>query len=81
MKCKICEREAKSDFCKFHKMAFENLTKKFEEWKKSMDITWSEYLDTLQKNPHTGVWVKEVIQYLLSKNQTEKEKSEKDSNV
>jgi len=81
MKCKICERKAESEFCKFHKISFENLVKKFEEWKKSMDISWLEYLRMLQNNPYTGVWVKEVIQYLLSKNQTGQQKSEKHSNV
>jgi len=81
MKCKICERKAESEFCKFHKISFENLVKKFEEWKKSMDISWLEYLRMLQNNPYTGVWVKEVIQYLLSKNQTGQQESEKHSNV
>ena len=81
MKCKICERKAESEFCKFHKISFENLVKKFEEWKKSMDISWPEYLKMLQNNPYTGVWVKEVIQYLLSKNQTGQQESEKHSNV
>ncbi|MCD6469619.1 hypothetical protein J7L29_02325 [Candidatus Bathyarchaeota archaeon] len=81
MKCKICERKAESEFCKFHKISFENLVKKFEEWRKSMDISWPEYLRMLQNNPYTGVWVKEVIQYLLSKNQTGQQESEKHSNV
>ncbi|HDO41543.1 MAG TPA: hypothetical protein ENH03_01395 [Candidatus Bathyarchaeota archaeon] len=81
MKCKICERKAESEFCKFHKISFENLVKKFEEWRKSMDISWLEYLRMLQNNPYTGVWVKEVIQYLLSKNQTGQQESEKHSNV
>ena len=81
MKCKICKRKAESEFCKFHKISFENLVKKFEEWRKSMDISWLEYLRMLQNNPYTGVWVKEVIQYLLSKNQTGQQESEKHSNV
>ena len=81
MKCKICERKAESEFCKFHKISFENLVKKFEEWRKSMDVSWLEYLRMLQNNPYTGVWVKEVIQYLLSKNQTGQQESEKHSNV
>ncbi len=76
MKCKICGRNAESEFCSFHKEAFENLRSKFEEWKKSMNISWMEYLRMLEDNPYTGIWVKEIIQYLLSQNRMEDRSTE-----
>lgn len=37
-----------------------------------MKIEWKEFLDELRKNPNTGVWVKEVVDYLLKKEEGRK---------
>jgi hypothetical protein len=65
MKCEICGRKAKSGFCDNHEKAHRNLLEKYEAWRKSMDISWREYLEQISKNPYTGIWVKEVVRNLL----------------
>lgn len=69
MKCKVCNREVntKDDYCELHEKAYKNITHKYEEWKKALDISWESYLNQIIKNPLTGVWAKEVAQQLLSK--------------
>jgi len=66
MKCEICGREANSQFCELHKTAHENLLEKFEAWKKALNLTWTEYLNEVLRNPDAGLWVKEVAKHLLS---------------
>jgi hypothetical protein len=39
--------------------------KKYEVWKKALDITWKEYLSEIVKNPFTGEWAKEVAEHLI----------------
>lgn len=48
-----------------HHRAYENLVEKFQVWQKATDISWSQYLDEIQKNSLTGVWAKEVAKYLI----------------
>ena len=66
MKCRICEREATTEYCEFHEKAFENLTQQFSIWKKALEISWKGFLNEIIKNPYTGAWVKEVAESLLS---------------
>jgi len=47
-----------------HLKAHENITKKYESWKKALGITWKEYLSEIVKNPFTGEWAKEVAEHL-----------------
>jgi hypothetical protein len=47
-------------------VAYNNLLKNYEAWKKSMKIPWNEYLTQIKLNEYTGIWVKEVAQYLLA---------------
>ena len=66
LKCKICDREAgESRYCEFHSRAHENLVRKYDLWKKALEISWKEYLSEIAKNPLTGVWAREVVQYLI----------------
>ncbi|MFQ6095804.1 MAG: hypothetical protein ACE5NN_06640 [Candidatus Bathyarchaeia archaeon] len=71
MTCEICGREAASRFCELHETAHKNLLERYEDWKKALNITWTEYLNEVLKNPNTGVWAKEVAQRLLSQSTTE----------
>jgi len=66
MTCRICGRDAESQLCELHKKAYENLIENYEDWKKAMNISWSEYLRKILENLYTGYWVREVIQHLLS---------------
>jgi len=66
MRCEICGREASSQLCDSHKKAYENLVEKYKVWKEAADITWTEYLNEILRNPNSGLWVKEVAKQLLS---------------
>jgi hypothetical protein len=66
LKCKICARDAENhSFCVVHRKAHENVTKKYETWKRALEISWKEYLSEIVKNPLTGEWAKEVAEYLI----------------
>jgi hypothetical protein len=66
MKCRICEREAicESDYCKLHTKAYDNIVKRYDQWKKALEISWKEYLSEIAKNSLTGEWAKEVAKSL-----------------
>ena len=67
MKCKICGKEAgETDFCLLHLKAYENIVKKYEFWRKALQISWKEYLSEIQQNSLTGEWAKEVANYLIN---------------
>jgi flavoprotein len=66
LKCAICSREAeKEGYCKLHSKAYESILKKYELWKKALEISWKEYLSEIVKNPLTGEWAREVAEYLI----------------
>ncbi|MCS7125248.1 MAG: hypothetical protein NZ932_07550 [Candidatus Bathyarchaeota archaeon] len=66
MKCAICSREAlQNGFCELHARAYRSVLKKYEVWKKALNISWKEYLSEVAKNPFTGEWAKEVAEHLL----------------
>ena len=67
MKCKICNKEATNEYCELHEKAHESLVKTYDDWKEALEISWKEYLNGVVKNQYSGVWVKEVAQYLLEK--------------
>ncbi|MEM3783558.1 MAG: hypothetical protein QXY88_00800 [Candidatus Bathyarchaeia archaeon] len=66
MKCKVCSREAvENDYCELHSRAYQSIMKKYEVWKRALEISWKEYLSEIAKNPFTGEWAKEVAEHLL----------------
>jgi hypothetical protein len=66
LKCVICGREAdEKGYCELHAKAYENIDKKYDEWKKALEISWKEYLSEIVKNPLTGEWAKEVAEHLI----------------
>lgn len=66
LKCAICgKKAAKGTYCKFHAKAYENITEKYDHWKKAMEISWKEYLSQIAMNPLTGEWAKAVAIYLI----------------
>jgi len=66
LKCKICSKEAaENGYCELHAKAYEIIVKKYERWRKALEISWKEYLSEIVKNPLTGEWSKEVAEHLL----------------
>lgn len=66
VKCMVCDRETLEKFCEFHEKAFRNVVRKFDDWKRATDVSWTEYLKELVENAYTGRWAKEVALSLLS---------------
>jgi len=67
LKCKACDREAgEKDFCLLHLKAYENIVEKYAVWRKSLKISWKEYLSEIEQNSLTGEWAKEVANYLIN---------------
>ena len=66
MKCEICGKKTKEKLCGFHEIAYDNLRRNYTVWKHSKNISWKKYLTEVKKNPLTGIWVKEMIPFLLS---------------
>ena len=66
MKCKICTKETATEYCELHQKAHENLVQKYDNWKKALKTSWEEYLNEIMRNQYSGVWVKEVAEYLIS---------------
>lgn len=67
MRCKICNKEAISEYCELHEKAHVSLVQRYDDWKKALEISWKEYLNEVAKNEYSGVWTREVARYLLEK--------------
>ena len=66
MKCAVCSREAvENSYCELHARAYQSIMKKYEVWRKALEISWKEYLSEIAKNPFTGEWAKEVAEHLI----------------
>ena len=64
MKCKVCNREAITEYCELHEKARENIVKNYDTWKKALALSWIDYLNKIIKNSYTGLWAKEVAERL-----------------
>jgi len=51
--------------------AYESITKKYDLWKKALEISWKEYLSEIVKNPLTGEWAKQVAEYLIKSGESQ----------
>jgi hypothetical protein len=67
--CKVCNKETseRDEYCELHAKAYGNITKKYDDWKKALNVAWNDYLIEILKNPSTGTSAKEVAQQLISK--------------
>lgn len=70
MRCKICDRKSEDEYCDYHGKAYSNIERKFEKWSRALGLSWEEYLREIIRNEYTGIWAKEVADYLLSDKQT-----------
>jgi hypothetical protein len=66
VQCELCGRKSEGRFCELHELAYNNLLRNYGEWKKSMKMSWTEYLTQIKANEFSGIWVKEVAQLLLA---------------
>lgn len=66
--CVICGRETNSEdsFCQYHKTAHDNLRESFSEWKRRTSVDWNSYMKRLYELESLGLWVREVIEFLMS---------------
>ena len=65
MNCVICKRKSDEKYCGFHKEAYNNILRKYVFWKRAKEISWKEYLKEVVEISYTGIWAKEVVEYLL----------------
>jgi hypothetical protein len=65
MQCKVCKKETESKFCELHGKAYRNIVKEYDVWKKASDVSWKEYLSEIANNSYTGLWAKEMVEYLM----------------
>ncbi|MHA1771426.1 MAG: hypothetical protein ACTSYL_02575 [Candidatus Thorarchaeota archaeon] len=71
-RCPICDRiagETDDGFCRYHHDAKKNLEDSYERWKHALDISWEEYLDRVVTLEETGIWVKEIVEILRTKDE------------
>ncbi|MBS3793456.1 MAG: hypothetical protein KGY80_00970 [Candidatus Thorarchaeota archaeon] len=66
--CVICERDlsGQSNLCEYHLMAKKNIEKRYDDWKRALDIPYENYLQELCENDATGRWVKDVADAILA---------------
>lgn len=65
MKCIVCNREAGSDLCRYHKAAKDEVLRVYPIWVKAYgELEWKAYLDNVKRNTQTGHWAKEIAQLL-----------------
>lgn len=69
-KCAVCNRSvAKNGLCVFHYTALEMLKNSYEHWR-TLGYDWDSYMEKLLKIHSTGVYVKEVCRYLLTRDRS-----------
>jgi len=67
-RCTVCDREKQGDsvYCEHHQAAYSNLEESYPQWRRALGLSWTEYLEKVDKASGTGTWVKEVIKDILS---------------
>jgi hypothetical protein len=66
MKCELCEKETKSELCRYHAEAKKQVVGAYRSWREAYgSVGWNEYLERLAENPETGQWAKDVARLML----------------
>ena len=70
--CPICNRTKSSEkeFYNYHSIAFQKLKEGWNEWKKAIDLDWKDYLLRLYDVEELGLWIREIIDYLMLEEST-----------
>lgn len=68
MTCELCGRKTAKgeDLCHYHASALKNLREGYERWSKALEIGWDKYLEQVYDLDNSGLWIREVIEYLKS---------------
>ncbi len=78
MKCKLCHREAQEiGYCPLHYRAYQIVVEKYKDWQRASKVSWTQYLNEIQKNSLTGEWAKEVAKQLIREEETDVRKNQK----
>lgn len=56
--------EYKHGLCRIHYMAYENLLKTYEEWRRRKNIQFRDYVEKISRLKTTGRYVRDVVKYL-----------------
>ncbi|MBI3860152.1 MAG: hypothetical protein HY296_07995 [Thaumarchaeota archaeon] len=65
MKCRLCKREAISEFCRFHQEAKVAVEVGYEKWVRAYGtLDMKSYLHRVIASSETGQWSKEIARYL-----------------
>ncbi len=76
MKCKLCNREAKENgYCPLHCRAYQIVVERYNDWQRASNVSWTQYLNQIQKNSLTGEWAKDVAKQLISEEGTDVRKN------
>ena len=68
MTCELCGRKAAKGekLCQYHTLALRNLREGYDRWSGALEIDWNDYLEQVYDLDSSGLWVREVIEYLKS---------------
>lgn len=66
--CRVCEREKQGNlvYCEHHQAVYNNLKKSYPRWRQALGLSWTEYLEKVEKVSGTGIWVREVVKDIFS---------------
>lgn len=67
-RCTICGRRSVHErpLCRYHSAAYDIIERKFNEWKCATGCSWTEYIDELLEMEETGIWVRDVLDWIKS---------------
>ena len=58
------------EFCQYHYTAHKKLQEGLDEWRNALDLDWDQYLLRVYEVEGLGLWIQEVIDYLMLQEST-----------
>lgn len=58
------------EFCIYHQAALQKLRDGLDGWRKALDLDWDKYLLRVYEVEGLGLWIQEVIDYLMLQEST-----------
>jgi len=65
MNCPVCGASSRNRFCPVHERAYQNLLVAYEAWHRALEVSWRDYLERVNANSNSGIWVRDVCVFLL----------------